>query len=108
MRSPISRAAVLVLAIAGVAFWFYVPLLIAAVMAIVATLLRRTRITPLAVIVAATMFVLSLSGRRNIVLFAMAAVPLVAEAVGRSGLSSRATSRLGFAALIPAAAARCR
>jgi hypothetical protein len=62
------------------AFWFFAVLLVLVLVAGV-VMIRRGRLTPRAFIVAA-MLAAALSGRRNVVLFALVAAPFVAEELG--------------------------
>ncbi len=62
----------------GVAFWFYLALLIASIAAAGAAAVSR-RIAVERLLMVAVFFALSLSGRRNMVLFALTATPFLGE-----------------------------
>lgn len=65
-------------AIKGVAFWFYLALLLATIGAVLAgTFAKNLSVERLLMVV--VFFVLSLSGRRNMVLFALTAAPFLGE-----------------------------
>lgn len=63
----------------GVAFWFFLALLLVTVLLTGWALLRRRPVPVARLLIVAVMFVAALTGRRNMVLFALVAAPFAAE-----------------------------
>jgi tetratricopeptide (TPR) repeat protein len=85
--------------ISGVAFWFFLALLIAVALSGSWALLRKTQVSGARLLIVAVMFVAALTGRRNMVLFAMVAAPFAAEQLHRlPPIPRRAEQALAFAA----------
>lgn len=83
----------------GVAFWFFLTLLIVVALAGGWALLRKAPVSGARLLIVAAMFVAALTGRRNMVLFALVAVPFAAEQLHRlPAISRRAEQALIFAA----------
>jgi len=66
-------------AMSGVAFWFFLVLLLITVVLAGWSLVRRRRVSGVRLLIVAVMFVAALTGRRNMVLFALVAAPFAAE-----------------------------
>jgi hypothetical protein len=83
------------------AFWFYLSLLLAAVLTSIPQLLRR-QMSYSRLLIVAMLIVASASGRRNMPLFAVTAAPFVAENVFRSSLrlSCPAVAKGAFALIL--------
>lgn len=63
----------------GVAFWFYLPLIVLVVLSLCLSLWEKCRPNPARLIIVLGLFLASLTGRRNMVVFALVAAPFAAE-----------------------------
>ncbi|TLM65275.1 MAG: tetratricopeptide repeat protein, partial [Deltaproteobacteria bacterium] len=67
----------------GMAFWFFLALLLATVLLTGWSLLRRQPLPAARLLIVLALFAAALTGRRNMVLFALVAAPFAAELLGR-------------------------
>jgi len=88
----------------GVAFWFYLALLLGSTGAVIAAVASR-RIAVERLLMVTVFFALSLSGRRNMVLFALTAAPFLGENLSPYLKGRLRRHRLFKALLIPLCAA---
>lgn len=83
----------------GVAFWFFLALLVITVLLALRTWLHKHPVPVARLLIVAAMFAAALTGRRNMALFALVAAPFAAEMLHKLTPSSRRIEQgLAFAA----------